>query len=77
MSASPVARDDRSVRALGEHPIAAPPPMPIRLAWRRYLDETSSATAEAYELVERLAWRRLTAELTKLGHPVDVGGEQR
>jgi hypothetical protein len=76
MSASQAARDDRSVRTSGEHPVTEPPPIPVRFAWRRYLDETSSATAEAYELVEQLAWRKLTAELTKLERPLDVTNEQ-
>jgi hypothetical protein len=76
MSTNPARRDDRPVRASGEHPVTAPPSMPVRLAWRRYLDETSSATAEAYELVEQLAWRRLTAKLTRLERPLDVTSEQ-
>ena len=43
---------------------------PTALAWQRYLEETRSATDEAYELVEALAWRRLQAELTRLARPL-------
>ncbi|HXY86390.1 MAG TPA: hypothetical protein VEH52_13000 [Gaiellaceae bacterium] len=39
----------------------------VRLAWRRYLQETRGASFEAYTLVEELAWRRLAKELGTLG----------
>jgi hypothetical protein len=38
-------------------------PESVRLAWRRYLEKTRSATGEAYGLTEALAWQQLTNEL--------------
>ncbi|MGZ4372806.1 MAG: hypothetical protein ACXVRQ_11505 [Gaiellaceae bacterium] len=52
------------------------PTIPVRLAWRRYLEETRSASFEAYDLVEQLAWQRLARDLTNLGGPLDLLGEQ-
>lgn len=64
-----------SLQGLGEHPTAVQP-VSVRLAWRRYLEETRSATDENYELVEGLAWQRLADELNKVGRPLRVGAEQ-
>ena len=46
-----------------------PPTTSVLLAWRRYLEETQSATLESYDLVEQLAWRRLARVLQELERP--------
>lgn len=39
------------------------PQIAVRLAWRRYLEETQAATGETYDLVEQRAWQRLAGKL--------------
>lgn len=47
----------------------APAPLSVSLAWRRYLTTVRETGAEIYEETEERAWRRLTAELARIGHP--------
>jgi len=46
-----------------------------RRAWRRYLEETRAATADAYEAVEEDAWRRLQSDLLAIGPPAPRSDE--
>ena len=45
-------------------------PLPVAVAWRRYLVTVQRASEEAYAQTEELAWRELTAELARLGRPL-------
>jgi hypothetical protein len=58
------------VNALQRTREQAPPPVSVSLAWRRYQTTVQETSTETYEEAEERAWRRLTAELARIGHPL-------
>lgn len=54
-----------SVNDLREQVRTEQPPIAVRVAWRRYLEDTRAATGETYVLVEQLAWQRLASKLDR------------